>query len=274
LLPEDLQQVIARMVNVSQHNTKAVLNVAFPYTSRHEVVDAVKVIADGVQAGKLQQQDITEDLIDRCMYSGDDLIPDMMVRTSGEVRLSDFLLWQSGYTCLVFRETLWPEFTFWDLFMCLMTYQRNHGKIQLARAESGAYRERLHRAAQLAAAASSDGGGCRGGGGGGGVGSGGERCGTRGDGSSSSSICGSSDGSRGSSSISAGGCGSAEDKAAREARVDAFIREIRASRNSIYARMDPDNAANAANVGNRSKAATVSQAGADVGVGTGTAPAL
>ena len=97
LLPEDLQRVIARMVNVSKHNTKAVLNVAFPYTSRHEVVDAVKVIADGVQQGKLQQQDISEDLIDRCMYTGDDLIPDMMVRTSGEVRLSDFLLWQSGY---------------------------------------------------------------------------------------------------------------------------------------------------------------------------------
>lgn len=107
LLPADLQQVIARMVNVSKHNTKAVLNVAFPYTSRHEVVDAVRVIADGVQQGKLEQEDISEDLIDRCMYTGDELIPDMMVRTSGEVRLSDFLLWQSGYTCLVFRDTLW-----------------------------------------------------------------------------------------------------------------------------------------------------------------------
>ncbi len=108
-----------------------VLNVAFAYTSRNEITAAVKAVSEGVRSGKLLESDISEDLIERALFTDDATPPDLLVRTSGEVRLSDFLLWQSGYSCVFFSDALWPEFSFWDFVDGVMHYQRNRGHIEV-----------------------------------------------------------------------------------------------------------------------------------------------
>lgn len=94
LLPLDLQKCMADVMLLTQHNSKAFLNVAFAYTSRDEITESIRDIIDGVRRNELEPNDITDDLIRRCMYSGKSSDPDLLVRTSGESRLSDFLLWQ------------------------------------------------------------------------------------------------------------------------------------------------------------------------------------
>lgn len=131
-LPPDLQRVIADMVLMSRDNTNMVLNVAFAYTSRHEITTAVKAVSEGVRSGKILESDISENLIERALFTDDANPPDLLVRTSGEVRLSDFLLWQSGYSCVFFTEVLWPEFSFWNFVDCVVHYQRNRGHIEKA----------------------------------------------------------------------------------------------------------------------------------------------
>lgn len=97
LLPPDLQKCMADAMLMTQHNNKAFLNVAFAYTSRDEITASIRDIVDGVKRNELEPSDITDDLIRRCMYSGRSSDPDLLVRTSGESRLSDFLLWQVSF---------------------------------------------------------------------------------------------------------------------------------------------------------------------------------
>lgn len=94
LLPNDLQKCMADVMLLTRNNTKAYLNVAFAYTSRDEMTESMRDILDGVERKELEACDITDDLIRKCMYSGQSSDPDLLVRTSGESRLSDFLLWQ------------------------------------------------------------------------------------------------------------------------------------------------------------------------------------
>lgn len=94
LLPADLQKSMAEAMLLTRHNTKAYLNVAFAYTSRDEMTESMRDVLDGVERKELEACDITDDLLRKCMYSGQSSDPDLLVRTSGESRLSDFLLWQ------------------------------------------------------------------------------------------------------------------------------------------------------------------------------------
>jgi ditrans,polycis-polyprenyl diphosphate synthase len=79
----------------------------------------------GVENGMIEPSDINENLLNKCMYTRSSPDPDLLVRTSGEVRLSDFLLWQTSFTVLLFADVLWPEFTIWDLFKAVFFYQRH-----------------------------------------------------------------------------------------------------------------------------------------------------
>lgn len=79
--------------------------------------------------------DISESLINRCLYTRSSHVPDLLIRTSGEVRLSDFLLWQSSFTVLLFADVLWPEFTIWNLFKAVFFYQRHCDVTMKARAD-------------------------------------------------------------------------------------------------------------------------------------------
>ncbi|CAO2589429.1 Dehydrodolichyl diphosphate synthase complex subunit Dhdds, partial [Lemmus lemmus] len=109
------------------------LNVCFSYTSRHEITNAVREMAWGVEQGLLEPSDVSETLLDKCLYSNHSPHPDILIRTSGEVRLSDFLLWQTSHSCLVFQPVLWPEYTFWNLCEAVLQFQMNHSALQKAR---------------------------------------------------------------------------------------------------------------------------------------------
>ncbi|KAG8451778.1 hypothetical protein GDO86_003827 [Hymenochirus boettgeri] len=130
LLPMDLQKLIAQAVMETRNYSECFLNVCFAYTSRHEISNAVQEVAWGVQEGLLEPRDVTESLLDQCLYTAKSPDPDLLIRTSGEVRLSDFLLWQTSYSCLVFQSVLWPEYTFWNLCEAILRYQFNYSSIQ------------------------------------------------------------------------------------------------------------------------------------------------
>lgn len=94
LCPIDIQKCMADAVLLTRKNNKAFLNVAFAYTSRDEMTESIKTIVDGVRHNEIEVCDINDELIRNCMYSRHSSDPDLLVRTSGECRLSDFLLWQ------------------------------------------------------------------------------------------------------------------------------------------------------------------------------------
>ncbi|XP_010017930.1 PREDICTED: dehydrodolichyl diphosphate synthase isoform X4 [Nestor notabilis] len=109
------------------------LNVCFAYTSRHEISNAVREMAWGVEQGLLEPSDVSESLLDKCLYTSNSPDPDLLIRTSGEVRLSDFLLWQTSHSCLVFQSVLWPEYSFWNLCEAILRFQMNYSALQKAR---------------------------------------------------------------------------------------------------------------------------------------------
>ncbi|XP_053967807.1 dehydrodolichyl diphosphate synthase complex subunit DHDDS [Anastrepha obliqua] len=122
LLPEDLQLLIAKAMMLTEHNDKLFLNIAFSYTSRDEITQAVETI---VKLGEgLEPEDISQRLIEECLYTRNSLPPDMLFRTSGETRISDFLMWQISTTVLYFTNILWPQITLWNFLCGIFTYQR------------------------------------------------------------------------------------------------------------------------------------------------------
>lgn len=130
LLPQDLQKILAKVIDMSKNHTKLFLNVCIAYTSRDEMTLAVKNICKGVEENKLETSDITEELIDKCLYTGESNELDLLVRTSGEVRLSDFVLWQSSFSVLSFVKQMWPDFSIWNFYFGILDFQLSHKKIQ------------------------------------------------------------------------------------------------------------------------------------------------
>lgn len=144
-LPEDLQKLFAEGILATKHNNKAFLNICCPYTSREEMTQAMKQLARGVKLGYINESDIDEELFDKCLYTRKSPEPDIIIRTSGEVRLSDFLLWQSSYSVLSFSRVLWPEFTHWHFYQGILFYQQNFKAVQKAKME----RDERRRATRL-----------------------------------------------------------------------------------------------------------------------------
>lgn len=134
LIPEDVHTRIAKAMIITKHNKKAFLNVAFAYTSRDEITHAIKNIVEGVKTCDILPEDIDENLISECLYTSKSSNPDLLIRTSGEVRLSDFLMWQISKTCIYFANVLWPEFSVWDLISAVFYYQRCYPELQKCRA--------------------------------------------------------------------------------------------------------------------------------------------
>jgi len=124
LLPEDLVSLIARAVCMTKDNNKARLNVAFAYTSRDEMTSAASELATACTESRLEPSDVSPEVIEAALYTENSLPLDMIVRTSGELRLSDFLLWQGSSCYIHFTNTLWPDFTIWDLLSAVFHYQR------------------------------------------------------------------------------------------------------------------------------------------------------
>jgi tritrans,polycis-undecaprenyl-diphosphate synthase [geranylgeranyl-diphosphate specific] len=102
------------------------LNIAVAYGGQEELVDAVKKVAAMAKNDELRVEDINERVIESCLYTSHlpQAEPDLILRTSGEKRLSGFLIWQSAYSELVFMDVFWPEFRKIDLMRAIRTYQR------------------------------------------------------------------------------------------------------------------------------------------------------
>lgn len=130
LVPEDVRSLFAKAELMTKDNNKAFLNVAFAYTSRNEITNAVKTVVKGVQDEQISPQDINCDLLSQCMYTNRSPDPDILIRTSGEIRFSDFLLWQIWNTNVIFTEILWPEFSIWNLLASVFQYQRCYREIK------------------------------------------------------------------------------------------------------------------------------------------------
>jgi undecaprenyl diphosphate synthase len=109
-LDDSLRRLIAEVEATTAMNTGLKLQVAFNYGGKAEIADAVRRIASLVAAGRLKAEDITENTIGRALYTAGMPDPDLIIRTSGEQRVSNFLLWQSAYAELVFVEENWPDF--------------------------------------------------------------------------------------------------------------------------------------------------------------------
>ena len=106
-----LQQLIAEIEQVSENRTGMVLNIALNYGGRAEIVRAVRLLAQDVKDGKLQPEEIDEKAISARLYTAGQPDPDLVIRPSGEKRISNFLLWQSAYTEYLVLDILWPDFT-------------------------------------------------------------------------------------------------------------------------------------------------------------------
>lgn len=109
-LPPDVAEIVERAERQTAHNDKFFLQVAFNYGGRADIADAARALAAEVAAGQIRPDDITEELLQGKLSTASLPDPDLVIRTSGEHRLSNFLLWQSAYAELLFLDTLWPDF--------------------------------------------------------------------------------------------------------------------------------------------------------------------
>ncbi len=124
LLPPAAAEWVRSIERDTAHLDKMVLNVALSYGGRSEIVDAVRDVARACKAGAVQVDDIDEHLFEGYLSTQDLPDPDLLIRTSGESRISNFLLWQLAYTELYFTPTLWPDFRRRDACLALLEYQR------------------------------------------------------------------------------------------------------------------------------------------------------
>ena len=125
-LPENVQEHLKKSIQTLSKNNGLTLIMALSYGSRTEIVDAVRRIAEEAKKGKLEPADITEAVVSQHLWTRNFPDPDLLVRTSGEMRVSNFLLWQISYSELVITPTLWPDFRKSQLFAALEEYARRH----------------------------------------------------------------------------------------------------------------------------------------------------
>ena len=123
LIPESVREAIKEAEDATAHYNKRLFNIAIGYDGRLEIIDSFKKIIEQVQAGEITIDDVDEELVSKNLYTGGLADPNLIIRTSGEERLSGFLLWQSSYSELYFCETLWPELRKVDFIRAIRSYQ-------------------------------------------------------------------------------------------------------------------------------------------------------
>ena len=125
-LPEAVQEHLKKSIATLSKNNGLTLIMALSYGGRTEIVDAVRSVAKKVKAGELDPPDITEQVFAQHLYTRNLPDPDLLIRTSGEMRVSNFLLWQISYTELVVTPTLWPDFRKPQFYAALEEYNSRH----------------------------------------------------------------------------------------------------------------------------------------------------
>jgi undecaprenyl diphosphate synthase len=131
-VPVGVRRGIDHVVHETRNNTGLTVLMAFNYGGRDELLDAFRTLARQVQAGELKPEDITEKELSGALYTADVPDPDLLIRTSGEMRISNFLLWQIAYTELLVTPVLWPDFGASDLYQAVAEFQkrtRRFGKV-------------------------------------------------------------------------------------------------------------------------------------------------
>ena len=123
-LPESNRKAIKEVMEATKNNTRMTLTLALSYGAREELIEATKAIATAYKEEKISIEDIDHQRISNSLYTKNMPDPALMIRTSGEHRISNFLLWQMAYTELYFTEKLWPEFSRNDLFKAICEYQQ------------------------------------------------------------------------------------------------------------------------------------------------------
>ena len=127
-LSETLQENIKRTIERTKNNTGTIFSIALNYGGRNEIVNAVRNISKEVLDGKLSIEEINEEIFAEHLYTKNDPDPDLLIRTSGELRLSGFLPWQTVYSEFIFLEKLWPDFTPEDLDEAIKIFQKRNRK--------------------------------------------------------------------------------------------------------------------------------------------------
>ena len=131
-LPEDVRNQLYNIMELTKNNTKGNLTLALSYGSQKEILNAVKELCKKVKNGDIDENDIDEKLFEQHLYTKEIPPVDLLIRTSGEVRVSNFMLWQIAYAEMQFIDVLWPDFTKETFFQCILDYQtkeRRFGKI-------------------------------------------------------------------------------------------------------------------------------------------------
>ena len=123
-LPNKCRNTLLQTIEATKNNTDCTLTLALSYGSRNEILHAAKGLVQQALDGKINPEDITEAEFSKHLYTYNIPDPDLMIRTSGEYRISNYLLWQSAYTELWFTEKMWPDFRREDLFQAIYDYQK------------------------------------------------------------------------------------------------------------------------------------------------------
>jgi undecaprenyl diphosphate synthase len=122
-LPQDVQVLLEEVMAATANNSRLVLNLALNYGGRNEIVRAARNLARRAKAGQLDPEEISEEIFGGCLDTAGLPDPDLVIRTGGESRLSNFLLWQASYAELYVTDILWPDFTGKDLRQAVEYYQ-------------------------------------------------------------------------------------------------------------------------------------------------------
>lgn len=132
-LPQITREEVEKAVVLTEDNTGIQFNIALNYGSRAEIINACKKIAEEYKEGRIQKEEITEDLISSYLFTSGDIEPDLIIRTSGEKRLSNFLLWQSAYSEFVFVDEMWPDFNSKQLEKAILEFQNRDRRFGLVK---------------------------------------------------------------------------------------------------------------------------------------------
>lgn len=131
MLPKKCGDELNNAINKTAGNTGLVLTLALSYSSRREIVQATKAIAQKVASGEIKAEDISEEMLSQHLHTANMPDPELLIRTSGEYRISNYLLWQIAYAELYFTDKLWPDFRREDLYEAILDYQKRERRFGL-----------------------------------------------------------------------------------------------------------------------------------------------
>ncbi len=132
-LPQDTRKVLLQTMEKTAANRAMTLTLALSYGGRQEIVDAIRRMVSAIEKGNLSAKDISEDMVQEFLYAVDMPDPDLLIRTSGEYRISNFLLWQIAYTEIYITPTLWPDFGKEEFIAAILDFQKRDRRFGDAR---------------------------------------------------------------------------------------------------------------------------------------------